>query len=148
MGIVTPRLLGLILFAASATLALWRVHRDRTRDAIILAAAFTCFSSFILCTEMTERYILAALPFFLLLTPSDRRFVGVYALLTVTAFVNIYVVFPLVRVTPWDALQLPHSNFFYYLQPEVDRALPVLRLVPNYRAAISLWVAAIHVGAR
>ena len=145
VGSLTPRLLGLLLFGASAVFALWRVYRDQSRDSVILAAAFTCLAFFVLCTQMTERYVLPALFLFLLIAPASRRFAGVFVLLAVTSLINIYVFFPLVLIAPWDALHLPHSNFYYYLQPAVAAPLPVLTLLdPIAQKTIPLTISVIH----
>jgi hypothetical protein len=118
LGFFTPRLLGLAMLGTAAIIAVRRVCFDRSRDSIILSTAFICFSFYVVCTEMTERYVLAALPFILLIAPSDRRFARIYGVLAVTVFINLYIVFPLVRIYPWDALNLPHSNYFYYRQSD------------------------------
>ena len=124
LGFLTPRFLGLVMLGTAAASASCRVYFDRSRDSIILSAAFVCFSFYAVCTEMTERYVLVVLPFFLLIAPSARRFAGIYLLLAVTAFINLYIVYPLLRISPWDALNLPHSNIFYYRQPNVATPLP------------------------
>jgi len=149
LGFLTPRHLGLAMLGTAVLLAVCRVYFDRSRDSILLGAAFTCFSFYVVCTEMTERYVLESLPLFLLLAPSARRFARIYGLLAVTVFINLYLVFPLLRISPWDALNLPHSNFFYYLQPEVASPLPVLSLdslaSPTISRYISIGVSVIHV---
>jgi Gpi18-like mannosyltransferase len=148
LGILTPRYLGLVLLGTAAALASCRVYRDRSRDSIILSAAFVCFSFYAGCTEMTERYVLVVLPFALLIAPSARKFAGIYGLLAVTAFINLYIVFPLIRISPWDALKLPHSNFFYYLQPNVATPLPPVffqdLLSRTFIHDISILVSVIH----
>ena len=123
---ISCRTAGLLFLGMAVLLSLYRLYRDLSRDSILLAAMWTCFAFFMLCTEMTERYILVVLPLVLLLTPSSRTYAWLYGLLAVTAFINLYIVFPLVTVSPWDALSLPHSNFLYYTQPGIDSPLPVL----------------------
>jgi dolichyl-phosphate-mannose-protein mannosyltransferase len=148
LGFLTPRHLGLVMLGTAVMLASCRVYFDRSRDSIILSAAFVCFSFYAVCTEMTERYVLVSLPLFLLIAPSARRFARIYVLLSVTAFINLYYVFPLLRISPWDALNLPHADFFYYLQPEVATPLPVLSLdslaSPTISRYISIGVSVIH----
>jgi dolichyl-phosphate-mannose-protein mannosyltransferase len=149
LGSLTPRFLGLVMLGTAAASASCRVYFDRSRDSIILSAAFVCFSFYAVCTEMTERYVLVVLPFFLLIAPSARKFAGIYLLLAVTAFINLYVVYPLLRISPWDALNLPHSNIFYYRQPNLATSLPSVffldSLSPTFLHDISNWVSVIHV---
>jgi len=123
LGFLTPRILGLAMLGTSTLMAVRRVCIDRSRDSIILSASFICFSFFVVCTQMTERYVLAALPLLLLIAPSDRRFSRIYGVLAITIFINLYIVFPLLRIYPWDALNLPHSNYFHY--PRGDAGLEV-----------------------
>ena len=137
------------MLGTAAMLASYRVYSDRSRDSIILSAAFVCFSFYAVCTEMTERYVLVALPFFLLIAPSDRKFARIYGLLAVTAFINLYSVFPPLRIPPWDALNLPHSNILYYRRPDVALPLPVLSLdslvSPIIVRYVSIGISVIHV---
>jgi Gpi18-like mannosyltransferase len=146
LGFVTPRLIGLALLATAVVFGLYRIRVDVSRDSVILVAAFTCLVFFMVCTEMTERYILPTLPLLLLLAPGKRRFAWLYGLLSVTVFINLYTVFPLLRLSPWDALRLPHSNFYYYLQPHVNIRLSVLHLASGRILHIlSLLVSVVHV---
>jgi Gpi18-like mannosyltransferase len=145
-GPVTPRLLGLALFGIAVGLALYRLYRDQSRDSILLSAAFISLAFFVVCTEMTERYVIAALPFVLLLAPSARTFVTLYGILAATAFVNLYAVFPLVQIAPWDALRLPHSNYFFYVQRDSAALLqPLVLFSRKSDALLPLWIGAIHV---
>ena len=132
------------MLGTAAMLASCRVYSDRSRDSIILSAAFVCFSFYAVCTEMTERYVLATLPLLLLIAPSDRKFARIYGVLAITVFINLYFVFPLLGIYPWDALKLPHSNYFYYRQS--DTALPVLSLAsPTNYLYISIGISLVHV---
>ncbi len=142
LGVINCRHVGLAMFGAAMSLGLIRAYRDAGRSTIILAAAWICFSFFMLCTEMTERYVLVVLPFLLLLAPTAKAHAWQYALLSLTAFANLYLVFPLVAVTPWDAIHLPHSNFFYYLRPDVNSPLPVLSCWNKYGLATMYMVLA------
>ena len=69
-------------------------------------------------------------------------------LLSVTAFINLYMVFPLLRISPWDALNLPHSNILYYRQPNVATKLPQVffldSLSPTILHDISIGVSVVH----
>jgi dolichyl-phosphate-mannose-protein mannosyltransferase len=142
---VTPRLIGLVLLAAAAALGLYRIRNDGSRNSVILAAAFTCLAFFMVCTEMTERYSLPTLPLLLLAVPGNRRIAWLYGLLSVTIFINLYLIFPLLRLSPWDALRLPHSNFIYLWRFRPDIQIDVLWPAPEIRNVISKLVSVVHV---
>jgi Gpi18-like mannosyltransferase len=145
LGPVTYRAVGLLLLAAAVGTALVRVWRDTSSRTVLTAALWTTFSFFLLPTEMTERYVLVSIPLALLLAPASRAHRAFFVALAVTASINIYLIFPLVKIAPWDALQLPHSNFHWYLAPG-RRALPVLAPWSETGARIlSVVVALVHV---
>lgn len=142
IGGVSGRVVGLVMFGLATAAALVLIARDRGRETILLASAFVAFSFFMLCTEMTERYSLACVPFFLLLAPSGWGYRWISALLAITVSLNLYLVFPVVALTPGEALQLPHSNFFYYVDHD---PLPVARLFSEGgKELASMWIAAAH----
>ncbi len=134
------------LLLAALALGIHRVHRSYDRHSILLAATWTTYSFFVLPTEMTERYLLVSIPLLILLAPYRREWFLLAGVVTVTAFANLYLVFPLVRIAPWDALELPHSNFYYYLRPAHGPPLPVLApWSEEVKRGISIAVAAVHV---
>jgi len=144
LGSSTYRHVGLALLVLALSLGLRRVIRERGRESVVLSAVWTIFAFFMLATEVTERYALGVLPLLLLLVPFGRFYAWLYAVLSVTLFVNLYLVFPLVGVSPWAALSLPHSNFLYYAPP---RAQPLPVLLPDWPGtlrAVSLAIAGIH----
>jgi Gpi18-like mannosyltransferase len=163
LGFLTHRQLGLAMLAGALILGLYRVHRDASRESILLAALWTSFAFFMLPTEMTERYLLPVLPLALLLGASGASRIGttarscrlLYGVLLVTSFLNLYFVFPIVAISPWDALQLPHSNFHWYLAPQNGPPLAVLapwaepgEYRPGHEfqpwKAVSLVIASVH----
>lgn len=145
LGPLTYRAVGLLLLGAAVGIALARVWRDTSPRTVLTAALWTTFSFFLLPTEMTERYILVSIPLALLLAPASRAHRWFFVALAITASINIYLVFPLVGVAPWDALRLPHSNFHWYLGPGRE-ALPVLAPWSETGArVISVATAAVHV---
>lgn len=145
LGPLNGRVIGLLLFGLAAAAAVWRLSRDRHRDSILLSAAFVTLSFFMLCTEMTERYLVASVPLFLLLAPSARRYLVISAVLAVTLFLSLYLVFPLLALSPLEALGLPHSNYFYNKAAD-GGPLPVLRLLSDDgRYFASLWIARVNV---
>lgn len=89
---VTPRLLGLVLVAAVTAVLAASLWRRPNGDRVYLAAALQVFGFFFFATEMHERYFFPALA--LLAVALGRRLPTLlYIALSVTYFVNLYVLF-------------------------------------------------------
>ena len=91
---VTWQLVGLILFAAVAVLALWQVaRRDDTRG-ILLSALLLAVAFFVLPTRVHERYLFPALalavPFAAPLVMRNWRWMLLYGALSLSFFANVY----------------------------------------------------------
>lgn len=89
---VTPRLLGLGMVGAVSVVLMVSLWRRPDGDRVYLAAALQVFGFFFFATEMHERYFFPALA--LLAVALGRRLpTMLYIALSVTYFVNLYILF-------------------------------------------------------
>lgn len=89
LGMLSYRMIGLVLVASAALIATWSLWRCcnevmRVRAAIVLALAF-----FVLPTQIHERYLFLSLAFVTMALASDARLALPYSILVGTATLNI-----------------------------------------------------------
>lgn len=147
---VKLHLWGLLAFAAFALSIYARFAALRTRKSLLEACALVMLAFFCILTEMHERYIYFALPFFALLI-FDRRYAIGSAMLALTAILNLEYAFTALAMSeakvsavninefaPWlvHLCSLANVGLFVWLfveflgvapRPVADVASPVLR---------------------
>jgi dolichyl-phosphate-mannose-protein mannosyltransferase len=127
---MTYKQAGLLMLAASYSFALWCTYRRRDRMALPLTASFVFFAFFMLPTQVAERYLFPFIPLLATMLTESATIVRVYAVASATFMLNLYLVFPLPAVLPWNVVSnqkepLPH----HYLHFPVEyRALLTLIL--------------------
>ncbi|MDO8581539.1 MAG: hypothetical protein Q7S16_01575 [bacterium] len=98
---LSPRFIGIVLFSFFYGMIgrfIWRrpaVANGGDFSIIFFSAAFVAFAGFMVLTQMHERYLY---PFFLLATPlllSSRSWRIVWAMLSVSFLLNLFIAFPL-----------------------------------------------------
>ena len=107
---VTWQLVGLILFAAVAALALWQVaRRDDTRG-VLVASLLMAVAFFVLPTRVHERYLFPALalaaPLAAPFVRRNWRWVALYIVLSLSFFANVYWTYTL----DWSFAGVPPLN--------------------------------------
>jgi Gpi18-like mannosyltransferase len=93
MNMWTYRGIGTFLLFMAVALLLWYLFRkEKEEQALYLTCAATFFSFFMLPTEMHERYLFPFFIFLLLAAVGDLKLSIVYALLSLAALLNMYMV--------------------------------------------------------
>ncbi|MGH2357395.1 MAG: phospholipid carrier-dependent glycosyltransferase [Candidatus Limnocylindria bacterium] len=87
---MTPQLIGFVLFAAVAAVALWQVARRDDARGVIVACLLLAISFFVLPTRVHERYLFPALALAAPLVLRSRGWTAVYVALSAAFFANIY----------------------------------------------------------
>ncbi|HEX5040474.1 MAG TPA: phospholipid carrier-dependent glycosyltransferase [Candidatus Limnocylindria bacterium] len=90
---VTWQQIGVVLFAAAATVALWIVARRDEMRGLLLASLILAIAFFALPTRVHERYLFPALAIGALLIFSGRAWPWIYAALSLSFFANVYWVY-------------------------------------------------------
>lgn len=90
LGLISYRTAGLILlFVAANGLLAWKLWRHHEPHALAMLAGFAGLAFFILPTEIHENYLFPTIPLLVLFAVHDRRAWLLWALLSVTWFVNL-----------------------------------------------------------
>lgn len=95
-GALTPvtSAIGTFFLAAITLASFYILHKNKEPSKYFYAAAFLCFSTFMLSVRMHERYAYPAMVFMLFALNRDRRRYRLYILLTLSQFFNsAYVLF-------------------------------------------------------
>jgi predicted membrane-bound dolichyl-phosphate-mannose-protein mannosyltransferase/Gpi18-like mannosyltransferase len=117
---VTWQLIGLMLFAVVAVVALWQVARRDDTHGVLLATLLLAVAFFVLPTRVHERYLFPALalaaPLAVPFVRRNWRWGTLYAVLSISFFLNVYWTYTL----DWSYVAGPPLN------PGVD-GLPMAR---------------------
>jgi hypothetical protein len=133
LPLLSYKQLGLAMFAASYVLALLCVYRRRDWLALYLASGFIFFAFFMLPTQITERYLFPIFPIIVMTVPVGVTPLTIYFVASLTFMLNLYMVYPLAKVMPWQVV----SNAKDYL--------PYKYLsVVGYRHEITIWLSVIN----
>ncbi len=97
LGIANYRVLGYLLFLFFSALTIWRLVKSKEKESIVKGLFFTSLAGFLLLTKMHERYVILYLPFLVLLTWKDKRYLRWLVLLTALGFLNMYKNWPVPR---------------------------------------------------
>jgi hypothetical protein len=87
---ISLRMLGYLALATYTVLVMYQIRRDNKN--LVLGSASLAFASFMLPTEIHERYLFPFFPLFLLIALDKREHIGVYTILTVTYLLNMMLV--------------------------------------------------------
>ena len=90
---ITWQLVGTMLFAAAALVALWQVARRDDPRGLLVGALVLAVAFFALPTRVHERYLFPALAIAAPLIARSWRWAVLYAVLTVSFFANVYWVY-------------------------------------------------------
>jgi dolichyl-phosphate-mannose--protein O-mannosyl transferase len=104
--IVSWQLVGVVLFAAVALVALWQVARRDDLVGLLLGALLLAVAFFALPTRVHERYLFPALALAAPLVLRNWRWATLYAVLSVSFFANIYWVY----TADWSFVAGPPTN--------------------------------------
>lgn len=110
---ISFKALGIFMFFVFTFLTAYQLFKKTDERNIILASASMVFAFFILPTQIHERYLF---PFFALLCPlalTNRKYLSVYLILTITHFFN------LLFALPFDS----NASFLFYLFQEIFNLL-------------------------
>ncbi|WP_438434596.1 hypothetical protein [Gorillibacterium sp. sgz500922] len=122
VSFITIRVLGYMLFLITALITVWYLFRSDYLDSarLLRAGVFVSLSSFMLLTQMHERYIFPALISCLVLIIFDRSWIRFSLGLTLTTFFNMYVVvYP--YINPNNGMWIVYINciIFYLMFKEI-----------------------------
>ncbi len=104
--VVTWQLVGLVLFAAVAVLALWQVARRDDSWGLVVATLLVAVAFFVLPTRVHERYLFPALALGAPLVLRSWRWATLYGILSLSFFANVYWTYTL----DWSYVQGPPLN--------------------------------------
>ena len=104
--IVSWQLVGVVLFAAVALVALWQVARRDDLVGLLLGTLLLAVAFFALPTRVHERYLFPALALAAPLVLRNWRWATLYAVLSVSFFANIYWVY----TADWSFVAGPPTN--------------------------------------
>jgi predicted membrane-bound dolichyl-phosphate-mannose-protein mannosyltransferase len=90
---ITWQLVGTLLFAVAALIALWQVARRDDPRGLLVGALVLAVAFFALPTRVHERYLFPALAIGALLVARSWRWATLYAVLSVSFFANVYWVY-------------------------------------------------------
>jgi Gpi18-like mannosyltransferase len=90
LGPLTYQVWGLILFGISLIYPLYLVYKKQDYISIFWALAIISFSSFMLLTNMHERYLYPLFPAFTILAATDKRLLSLYWAVSGLSLVNLY----------------------------------------------------------
>lgn len=103
---VSWQLVGVVLFAAVALVALWQVARRDDLVGLLLGTLLLAVAFFALPTRVHERYLFPALALAAPLVLRNWRWATLYAVLSVSFFANIYWVY----TADWSFVAGPPTN--------------------------------------
>jgi predicted membrane-bound dolichyl-phosphate-mannose-protein mannosyltransferase/Gpi18-like mannosyltransferase len=103
---VTWQLVGMVLFAAVALLALWQVARRDDPVGLLMATLVLAVAFFALPTRVHERYLFPALVLAAPLVLRGWRWATLYGVLSLSFFANIYWVY----TADWSFVSGPPTN--------------------------------------
>ncbi len=90
---VTWQLVGTLLFAAAALIALWQIARRDDPAGLLVGALVLAVAFFVLPTRVHERYLFPALALAAPLVARSWRWAVLYGVLTLSFFANVYWVY-------------------------------------------------------
>ena len=90
---ITWQLVGTVLFAAAALVALWQVARRDDPRGLLVGTLVLAVAFFALPTRVHERYLFPALAIGALLVARSWRWATLYAVLSISFFANVYWVY-------------------------------------------------------
>jgi dolichyl-phosphate-mannose-protein mannosyltransferase len=144
------RLLGLMLSACAAVLAIGYTSVHRDLRGLLIAGAYLAFAFYMLPMSIHERYLFPMLAVLLPVAVVDRRWMWVYAPASLTLFANMFVIAPPVHAWAgrWtDAPFIPlvtAANVALFLAysavvtRDAARAMPAARLFVRQSYPLSL----------
>jgi hypothetical protein len=94
--LLSPRQIGVLLFSVIAALIIFYLKKnDHKFKSLCFASFFIYFSFFVFFTRIHERYLYYCLPFLVLLVTDrlEKKFLLTYIILSVTFFLNTYIIF-------------------------------------------------------
>ena len=128
---LTYKQVGLALFAIAYAFALTCIIKRRDGMTLLLTAAFVFFAFFMLPTQMTERYLFPFFPLFAITLMQGP--LPLYVAASATFMLNLYLVFPLPDIAPWNvtSIQYPPLYDFLAIADGVRRPLTVALSLAN-----------------
>ena len=127
---ISFRMVGYLAFAAYTGLVMYQIRKDERN--LLLGSASIAFASFMLPTEIHERYLFPFFPLFLLIALRKREHIGVYTILTITYLLN------LMLASPFGGFY----SIFYFVQEALTAIgrFALLGNSPRIIAAINTFV--------
>ncbi len=90
LGPFTYKTWGLIFYSISYLFPLILIFKKRDIKSLVWTLAMVSISSFSLLTNMHERYLFPFFPLFTIVTFMDKRLFGIYVLISILNFLNLY----------------------------------------------------------
>ena len=90
LGALTYQAWGLVLFGISLIYPLYLVYKKQDYKSVFWALAIISFASFMLLTNMHERYLYPLFPFFTILVVFDKKLLPLYWGVSGLSLVNLY----------------------------------------------------------
>ncbi len=121
LGPIPYRLWGNLLFGLSYLPALYLVFKKQTTNTLVWALAIVSFSSFMLATNMHERYIYPLFPYLTIIVMANFYLLPLYVVVSIITLLGMY-------------------NFWWFpkFQPIVDVMSRANRLAPRILGLINL----------
>ncbi len=90
LGPLSYKLWGLILFAIAYIQALIVVYKKQNMESVVWSLAIAAFSSFMLLTNMHERYLYPLFPYLTIIVMMNKKLVPVYWMVSILSLLNMY----------------------------------------------------------
>lgn len=87
---LTYQIWGFILFAIFYIPSLWIVYKKQSMESVVWSCAVAAFASFMLLTNMHERYLYPLFPYFTVLLIANMNLVFNYIAVSLIHFLNLY----------------------------------------------------------
>lgn len=104
LGPLSYKWWGMILYSLSYLPALYLVYKKQDAKSIFWALSIVAFSTFMLLTNMHERYLYPLFPVFTILVAFERRLLGLYAAISALNLLNLYNFWFTPRIEPIVAI--------------------------------------------
>lgn len=127
LGPLTYQMWGFVLYVASYIPALFLVYKKRDFESLFWSLSIVSISSFMLLTNMHERYLYHFFPVFTIVAVVNRRLLAFYWIVSGISLVNLY-----------NFWWVPRVKVFIEILSAQDRLLPRILGFANF--GLFLWL--------
>ncbi|UCG54653.1 MAG: hypothetical protein JSV32_00065, partial [Dehalococcoidia bacterium] len=128
LGPFSYQIWGLFLFGASLIYPLYLVFKKQDDKSIFWSLAIISFSSFMLLTNMHERYLYPLFPVFTILVVMDKKLLPYYWAVSGLSLINLY-----------NFWWIPRIEWLVTLMSTRDRLMPRILGLVNFGLFVSFY---------